>query len=436
MRGRELFYRWSWLLMVLTQWLFCGSALASASDARTTSLHQNWSYHWGDLPRNNTDSNWDWASTQWHAVASPAVVPGRQQQQLLWLKLQLPQGSWRDPSLFISSIDLSAQVFDSHSKLYQFGEFDTQGRSRFAGWPWHLIDIPTADIGQTIYFRVFSDYTDIGLSGEVLLGERADLLQRIYSRGFIGLVAVLVVFIVGLIGMCLGLIKRDRGVALATGALSFDLALMMFAENELSQVVYFAPLLWRQVAAYSYFVIPALLAWVLREWFRKSHPISLNLVITVTLLYVFGVIMLSALSEFNFVAAYPIFDALFIVLVLLLLVDSARHIGQVGLEGALVAFGMLTVFISLLVDMASSHGFITWIGRAGQWGLVFFALSSLAVYLVRDWRQQIELHRFKHVLERQVEERTSELVASQQRLQQLANEDGLTGLLNRRAFMS
>lgn len=107
-----------------------------------------------------------------------------------------------------------------------------------------------------------------------------------------------------------------------------------------------------------------------------------------------------------------------------------------GLEGALVAFGMLTVFVSLLIDMASAHGFIAWIGRTGQWGLVFFALSSLAVYLVRDWRQQIELHRFKHALEREVEDRTSALLVGQQRLQQRANEDGLTGLLNRRAFMS
>lgn len=223
--------------MLLTQSLLCGSTLAATGSDRTASLHQNWSYHWGDLPRNVTDTNWNRASTEWHAVASPAPVPGRQQQQILWLKLLLPQGSWRAPSLFINSIDLSAQVLDAQTKLYQFGDFDTQGRSRFAGWPWHLIEFPAADLVQTAYFRVFSDYTDIGLAGEVLLGERADLLQLIYSRGFIGLVSVLVVFIVGLIGMCLGLIKRDRGVALATGALSFDLALMMFAENELSQVV-------------------------------------------------------------------------------------------------------------------------------------------------------------------------------------------------------
>lgn len=411
-------------------------ASASASDASPVSLEQGWFYHWGEVQRTADGRGWNPDTVEWQAASSPAAVPGRDQQQILWLKVQLPQGAWRDPHLYISSIDLSAQVFDNRGKLYQFGEFDAQGRSAFAGWPWHLFAVPATDLGQTLYFRVFSDYTDIGLSGEVMLGERADLLQRVYSRGFTGLVFAMVVFIVGFISMCLGLIKRDRGVAFATGVLSFDLALMMLAENELSQVMYYAPLLWRYVAAYSYFIVPALLAWVLREWFRKSPPVSVNPVIATTLIFITTVLTLSLTAGFNFVDAYPVFDVLFIALVLLLLVDSAMHVRQVGLEGMLVAFGMLTVFISLLVDMASAHGVINWIGRAGQWGLAFFALASLAVYLVRDWHQQIELNRLKHSLELEVVQRTSELTISQQRLLQLANEDDLTGLLNRRAFMA
>lgn len=404
--------------------------------AALVSLEHGWSYHWGDVEQTVEGSRWNPATVAWRAVSSPAAVPGRDQHEILWLRVQLPQGAWRDPHLFISSIDLSAQVFDRNGKLYQFGEFDAQGRSRFAGWPWHLIAMPVADLGQPLYFRVFSDYSDIGLSGEVLLGERADLLQRIYTRGFTGLVFAIVVFIIGFMSMCLGLIKRDRGVALATGVLSFDLALMMLAENELSQVLHDAPLLWRYIAAYSYFIVPALLAWVLREWFRKSAPASVRPVIAITLLFVSGVVLLSLFTGFSFVSAYPLFNALFIVLVLLLLIESAAHVREEGLEGVLVALGMLTVFASLLIDMASAHGVIDWIGRTGQWGLAFFALASLAVYLVRDWHQQIELNRLQHSLELEVVQRTSELTISQQRLLQLANEDDLTGLLNRRAFMA
>ncbi|MFT3904820.1 MAG: GGDEF domain-containing protein [Steroidobacteraceae bacterium] len=405
-------------------------------NAPTVTLTGRWSYHWGDLDKAATPAGWAFDTTQWQPASAPEPIAGRGTQQVLWLRLQLPQGAWRDPYLFIPSIDLSAQIFDAGGQLYHYGEFDAQGRARFAGWPWHLIALPEADLGRALYFRVYSDYTDIGLAGDLLLGEGIDLQRRVYERGFTGLLFTAVLFLVGLLSMCLGLIKRDHGVALATGMLSFDLALMMFAENELSQVVYFAPLLWRQLAAYSYFLVPALLAWVVMEWFRRPAPRSVRPVMACSLLYALGVGLAATLADFNFVRAYTPFDVLFIVLVLALLVDVALHFRQAGLEGALMALGMLTVFVSLLIDMASAHGLIEWLGHAGQWGLAFFALSSLAVYLVRDWKQQIELHRLQHSLELQVLERTRELVLSQQRLLRLADEDALTGLLNRRAFMS
>ncbi|MGC3980291.1 MAG: diguanylate cyclase [Steroidobacteraceae bacterium] len=424
---------WRFIFLCVLACLNLNQAIAAASDTHPVTLTGNWSYHWGELPR--TASGWAFDQAAWQSTSAPEGIDGRGAARTLWLRLQLPQGAWRDPYLFIPSVDLSTQVFDSEALLYQFGDFDAQGRSRFLGWPWHLVSVPVNDLGQVLYFRVYSDYADIGLSGEVLLGERAELLQRVYARGFAGLVFALVVFIVGFISMCLGLIKRDHGVALATGILSFDLALMMFAENELTQVAYFAPLLWRYVAAFSYFLVPALLAWVVLEWRKQAPPRSVRPVICCSVLYALGV-LLASLGGFNFINAYPAFDVLFIVLVLALLTDSLLQMRRVGVEGVLVALGMLTVFVSLLVDMASAHGLIQWIGRAGQWGLACFALSSLAVYLVRDWHQQIELNRLKHSLELQVAERTCELLSSQQQLLQLANEDALTGLLNRRAFMA
>jgi diguanylate cyclase (GGDEF)-like protein len=73
--------------------------------------------------------------------------------------------------------------------------------------------------------------------------------------------------------------------------------------------------------------------------------------------------------------------------------------------------------------------------RTGQWGLAFFTLSMLVVYLRKDIQQQASLNRLMHHLEQEVAERTRELTASHRQLEQVAREDFLTGLLNRRAFM-
>jgi len=100
----------------------------------------------------------------------------------------------------------------------------------------------------------------------------------------------------------------------------------------------------------------------------------------------------------------------------------------------LMAFGVLTLFVSLMLDMMSAYGVIDWIGRAGQWGLVIFALTSLAIYLLQDWQQQKDLNMLTLHLESEVQVRTQELKSSEEKLKQLAREDCLTLLLNRRAF--
>ena len=99
-----------------------------------------------------------------------------------------------------------------------------------------------------------------------------------------------------------------------------------------------------------------------------------------------------------------------------------------------MAFGILALFVSLMLDMMSAHGLIDWIGRMGQRGLVVFALASLSIYLLQDWQQQKDLNTLTMHLESEVEQRTQELRSSQKDLEKLAREDFLTSLLNRRAF--
>ena len=420
-------------LFLLFEWI-----VPAAHAEEPTALDGRWSYHWDDPPRAAGSGVWQPDDANWQAIPSPGDPGDHQGHEILWLKLELPQGEWRDPHLFVSSIDINAQVFDGSGRLlYQYGDIDASGRGRFAGWPWHLIRVPHESLGQPLYFRVFSDYEDIGLAGTIMLGERADLLQQwVYGRGFMGIVFTAFVFVVGLICLCLGLAKRDRLMAWATALLSFDLALMMFAENELSQLVAFTPLLWRQIAAYTYFVVPGLVACVMLTAFRRSPPRSAYAVLSVSLAYAIGVMLLSATGQLSFVNAYPPFDVLLIVLMTVLLIEGVLRLRPVTPEGCLTVGGLFAIFVALLVDMASAHGFIPWTGRTAQWGLSIFAVSALGVYTIRVWRQRQELLHLQHSLEQKVAERTRELEASRERLLQFAHEDHLTGLLNRRAFMS
>jgi len=422
-------------LVIAVLALFAGSSQANAiSDVvKNESVANGWFYHWGDLPKNLQSGQWDFDGSDWQPNASPSAIPGRQNENIVWLKVKLPSKSWYNPHLFMSSVDLTLQIFLANKQIYQFGEFDGAGNSHFEGWPWHIVRLPADYSQHTLYFRIFSDYSDIGLSGDVIIGERFELLSDVYQRGFTGLLFILVLVVVGIISTIMGAIKKDAYVAISTGLLSFDLALMMFAENELSQLVLFDPLSWRYIAAASYFLIPAFLAIVMRSWDKTTSTIS-GWVLVVSIIFVASVALLSAFGSFNFVYAYPYFDLMFIVLVLSLMVSCFRKVPKLGLRGLFMAFGILALFVSLMLDMMSAHGLIDWIGRMGQWGLIVFALTSLSIYLLQDWQQQKDLNALTMHLEAEVEARTQELRASQKDLEKLAREDFLTSLLNRRAF--
>jgi diguanylate cyclase (GGDEF)-like protein len=217
--------------------------------------------------------------------------------------------------------------------------------------------------------------------------------------------------------------------------MSIDLSLMMFAENELSQVLIYDPLMWRYVAAFSYFLVPVFLSWVLWGWLKHNRPYIVLPALLSSVAFVGITACLSIFTDFSFINAYPPFDMFFITVVLLLLIFCAKPLTEIGLQGQVVVFSIVTLFLSLVIDMLSAHGFIAWVDKAGQWGLVLFAISSLSIYLIKDWRQQVVLSILTNTLELQVEERTKELQESKRKLEKLAREDFLTGLLNRRAFM-
>ncbi|WP_026958317.1 sensor domain-containing diguanylate cyclase [Aliagarivorans taiwanensis] len=435
------------------------SSFSSAKHGLTTKpelIESGWSYHWGDIPRSG--GNWAFEGEHWTAVADLGSLSQRGDETILWLRLELPASRWRDPYIFANSFDLTAQVYEQGQLSYQFGEFDAQGNSRFAGWPWHLIPVNQLE-PTTLYFRVYSNYAWIGLSGPLLIGNKADLLAQVYHRGLWGQFFIGVVAIVGLLVTLLGLIKQERSGALSAGLLSTNLALMMFAENELAQEVVYAPLVWRYIAAFSYFLIPAFLSWVVVAWLKLNRSRLVRGIAQISLLFPAGVLFATLVFDYVFINAYPLFDGLFIVLVLGLLVASCRKalswvqplraaraasaepglswvkLPDGGAQQVLVVFGIVVLFVSLLLDMLSSHGFITWIGRTGQWGLSLFSLTLLGVYLLKDLRQQRRLRRLTASLEAEVEQRTKALRSSEQRLKQLAREDFLTKLLNRRAFM-
>jgi len=153
-------------------------------------INSGWYYHLGDLPRSEATHHWLFNEGIWRKTHTPNELDGRAGEQIAWLKVRLPEGPWRDPYLFINSIDLTAQVFWGDEMIYAFGTIDSTGQSSFAGWPWHMIHLPENYAEKPIYFRVYSNYPFIGPSGEIRLGNHFDLMSTASQRRLTGLALV------------------------------------------------------------------------------------------------------------------------------------------------------------------------------------------------------------------------------------------------------
>ena len=413
-------------------------ALLHAS-APITSIDSGWSYHWGDIPRSHQAddterAHWRFSEAEWNQAGSLENVTGRSDEDILWLKLDLPESEWRNPHLLVSYADLLFQVFEAGRMTYEHGRIGPEGKGDFAGWPWHLVPVAAAE-STSLYFRIYSSYYLIGLSEEIIMGEKADLLEHVYHKGMIGGVFFIILFIVSIVSMALGLIKGHRRGALSTGFLSLNLSLMMLAQNELSQIVFFSPLILNYVWAFSYFLVPAFMAWVVYEWFDQKISKPVLIILCVSLGSMICAFVLSGITDLLFVEFYPIIDVFLIVSMLALLIECGARLKGKGMEEGLIAFGFFVICLSLIMDAISFYGIVTWIGKAGQWSLTLFVISLLTVYLIKDRKQQEALALLTHNLENTVAERTKALNESLAKLEELARTDFLTGLLNRRAFM-
>ena len=424
------------VVALTTSFLFV--ALVHASPP-ITSIDSGWSYHWGDIPRSHQAEDtervhWRFSEAEWNQAGSLENVAGRSDEDILWLKLDLPESEWRNPHMLISYAYLTFQVFEAGQMTYEHGWIDPEGKGDFAGWPWHLVPVTVAE-STSLYFRIYSSYYLIGLPEEIIMGEKADLLEHVYHKGMVGGVFFSILFIVGIVSMVLGLVKRHKRGALSAGFLSLDLSLTMFAQNELSQIVLFSPLVWSYIAAFSYFLVPAFMAWAFYEWFDHKLSKLVLVILCVSLGSMICALVLLGITDLILLTIYPIFDVFFIVATLALLVKCGTKLKGKGMEEGLIAFGFLVIFLSLVLDMLSIYSLIIWIGRGWQWGLTLFAISLLAVYLIKDKKQQEALALLTHNLENTVAERTQALNESLARLEELAQTDFLTKLLNRRAFM-
>ncbi|MGM0703811.1 MAG: GGDEF domain-containing protein [Pseudomonadota bacterium] len=417
--------------------LLLGFGMASSLLAAPPLDLTGWEYRWGDSPV-EADGTPRWTvshdDSTWRTIAFPSNPPNRDGHQHVWFRVTLPDGGWRDPVLYIYSIDLIGQAYLDDELIYQYGHFDAQGRGDFVGWPWHMIELPEDFAGRTLHFRVFSDYTDIGLWGEVLLMERVDLLTRVIQSSSHDLVvSAFSLLLAGLAGSfaLLGPQRRSFG---AMAFFSLASGTMILAETQASQLLLDRPLLWDTLAAAGYYSLPVAMGLLLSHWLAGTPGRWVRRLWQLHLAYLVGAIGLARAGIVSLASTFPPFDLLLAFTLPLMLMLALWRVHCLGIEQRLIIASYALLAVLLLADMAVAHGLLAWRRIPVSLGTLTFSLAIVGISLWHYRQTQRELARLNRSLEQQVAQRTVELDRLVSKLESFSYEDPLTGLKNRRYF--
>ncbi|KGK42232.1 hypothetical protein LH51_08965 [Nitrincola sp. A-D6] len=416
-----------WIVVLL---LFLGSN--SFADEKPFSLDQGWEYRWGDSPV-SAEGVPVWtvepeSVSDWHAIDFPSNPPDRSGNQHVWYRIVLPDlNAYLDPVVYINSIDLIAQVYLEDQLIYQFGEFDDQGRGQFAGWPWHMISLPKDAGGQTLYFRIYSDYTDIGLWGEVSLFERADLLLEVLNNSLKSLISSIAAVLIAFLAFTLAILKGQRRRVLSIGLFSLASAGMLLGESQARQLLFDAPLFWVYLAAGSYYFLPVAMGILLAPGFQNRSRQWMTRIWQLHLLYLVIAIGLSLLGWINLSITYPVFDGLFALTLFITFILIVKNIWHMPFVDKYIVVAYTVLALLLLEDMAVAHGFLHWRRVPVSYGILLFSATVVLISVLYFSYLQVRLRVLNESLELKVKQRT-------EALEKLSYEDSLTGLKNRRFF--
>ncbi|MGM0544038.1 MAG: diguanylate cyclase [Pseudomonadota bacterium] len=396
----------------------------------------SWEYRWGDSPLDaNGAPQWlDSDAGDWQSVMSPSNPPGRDRHQHLWLRTTLPDGKWNDPVLYITSINLIGQAYLGDELIYQYGEFDDQGRGDFAGWPWHMIDLPDDAAGQTLTFRIYSYYTSIGLWGEVQVMERIDVLKQVIHDSAQDLGVSALVLVLAILATIFALIGPERRGFMAIALFAFASGLMLLAEAPARQLIADGALAWDTLRAGSYYTLPIALGMLLSHWLEGTAKRWITRLWGLHLAYLAVAIGLVQLGVISLSITFPIFDALLAVTMPIMLLLALFRFRRLNLEQRLLVLSFTFYAPLLLADMIVAHGFVAWRSVPLSFGSLAFSLAIAAIFLWHYRRTQQQLAVANETLEQQVASRTAELDQLVRELEGLSFEDPLTGLHNRRHF--
>ncbi|MGZ0707723.1 ATP-binding protein [Coraliomargarita sp. W4R53] len=380
-------------------------------------LEDGWHYRWGDSPISNGVPEWtqDGDNLAWLPIEFPSDPPFREGQNNVWYRYHLPAGKLPGNSLYIFSVDLIVEIYLEDQLIYHYGTFAADGSGSFEGWPWHLIDLPHDSAGKDLYFRIYSDYSDIGLWGEISLGSEYAHLQHIIRRDLLPLTVGLIFITCG-IAMILSNLICWRTPILIMGVFMLNLGFIPIQESQIKQLIFFNPVFWQFFGAGGYFFLPITMAGLVHALYGRGIWRIHQLVWMLHLVFFIAAITLSSTGVINLSSFYLYFDVLAFISTFGLSIALSISAIRGEANQRILALGLWLFYTVMVYNGLTAHGILPLAPRSEYLGPLLLGACFLVI-LIRHYtslsrglqNHSRELEIINANLEQMVEERTDAL---------------------------
>ncbi|BAK70465.1 sensor domain-containing diguanylate cyclase [Aliarcobacter butzleri] len=296
------------ILFLLIFTLFC-----FANEIKSIDLTKfEWQYKWGDSPFENNFPLWTndkENDSSWQKIDFPSNPENRNNQTNVWYRVKLPDALPNDANLYIVSIDLITQVYFENRQIYHFGEFNKEGKGEYKGWPWHLIKLPNDSAGKYLYFRIFSNYGDIGFFGEIKISSKGDLYEQMLQFDIPKIMVGSVSIFVSVLFLLTFLSKFKRLELSILGLMFLTQGLNVLFSAKILEIYFHYPLFKQYILAIAFFFFPIGMALFMDKTINGNVPFNLiKRIWQIHLIYLIGAIFGSLLGFFSLPSTYEYFD--------------------------------------------------------------------------------------------------------------------------------
>ncbi|WP_198305474.1 GGDEF domain-containing protein [Arcobacter vandammei] len=375
-----------------------------------------WEYRWGDSPFENSTPLWtkEDNNQEWKEILFPSNPPDRGSQTNVWYRVKLPSSLPNDAHLYIFSVDLITEVYFEGKKIYHFGTFDEFGKGKFEGWPWHLISLDKNSEDKYLYFRVFSNYLDIGLWGEVLIDSKGNIYEKFLDNDIPKIIIGSISIFVSVLFLLTFFSKfRSKEIAIL-GLLFLTQALNVFFSVKLIRLYFDFQVIHQYILAFSYFFFPLGIAYFIDKAIIFKTPFNIiRRIWQIHLIYLIAAFLGSILGLFPLVSTYQYFDIFYNLITLPILTIFIIYFFFKGDKKIkMITFSFFILALYWVYSTMIALGIVTW--KEYPSDIVILICLLILAYSMID--------RINY---------TKELELAKEELTKLSRTDSLTKLNNR-----